>query len=227
MSDFIQALLGNDSNPIAVTGTNVKPFKRALDTYDVLVYEIIESLQIDLNTTNTEIIAILESIDQNTANTTGQLLAVNDELNTQTTQLGLIREATQSIDADIDVPLSTIASLAEQQTQTTVLNDILAALSGGGNLITQTIFADYTVTDEDFILVAGASPVTITMPASGTKKVIIKSICEATVTIAPPSGNINGVANLQLPGVLSGGLAEGNLGVSITLIPEGGQFWLV
>jgi hypothetical protein len=31
MSDFIQALTGNDSSPMLVTGTNIKPGKRALD----------------------------------------------------------------------------------------------------------------------------------------------------------------------------------------------------
>lgn len=62
MSDFIQALTGNDSNRMLVTATQISTSKRALDVTD-------------------------SETAQNTANATGQLLAVNDELNTHTTKL--------------------------------------------------------------------------------------------------------------------------------------------
>lgn len=94
------------------------------------------------------------------------------------------------------------------------------------SLVDSETSVNITITNEDFLLVTGTLPVTVTLPNSAERRITIKSICEDVVTIVPTSGTINGVSNIQLSPILSGGLAEGNLGASVTFIYRGGQFWV-
>ena len=107
-----------------------------------------------------------------------------------------------------------------------VVND---AGGGGSMLNTVTINSDFTVTDQDFILVIGSAPVTITLPpaATFTKKLVIKNVSTEDVTVIPNSGFVNGINSLEIRARRNNTYSAANLGNSITLIPEGGQFWLV
>lgn len=84
---------------------------------------------------------------------------------------------------------------------------------------------NFTITNEDFVRAYGSTALTFTLPAIGSKVITIKNTSTEILTIVPPSGLINGVASLELEPLLAGGFAEGNLGSSVDLIYQGGQFW--
>ena len=101
---------------------------------------------------------------------------------------------------------------------------------GGGAMYSSvTVYANFTVTMQDFILVMGSNPVTISLPAASgyTKKITIKNASTEDVTILNPSGLVNGISELKIRAMKTATLGERNLGSSIDLLPEGGQFWLV
>lgn len=91
---------------------------------------------------------------------------------------------------------------------------------------------NYTINNEDFIRAFGNAAITFTLPLLGIKPITIKNTSTQILTLVGtagagnPSGLINGVSNIQLDALLTGGFAEGNLGESVTLHFEGGQFWV-
>lgn len=116
-------------------------------------------------------------------------------------------------------------------TAPTVENMIIEAINaipasgGSSSLVAISTAVDYVITTADFVVVTGSGPVQITMPSTAARRITIKNTSTGLVTVVPASGNINGVSNLQIPGI-SGALGEANFGTSITLIYAGGQFWI-
>ena len=92
---------------------------------------------------------------------------------------------------------------------------------GSTELVVASVSADHTITNEDFIRVTGAGPVTITLPSSATRRIAIKNYSSGIVTIIPTSGTINNEANIQISARTTG------LGNSVDFIYQGGQFWVV
>jgi len=95
-------------------------------------------------------------------------------------------------------------------------------VAGAPQLVTAATDVNLTVTNQNFVRVFGSSPVTITVPATGTTRLTIKNTSSAILTIVPPSGTINDEANLQIKA-----RPPGSLGNSVDLIFQGGQWWVV
>lgn len=106
---------------------------------------------------------------------------------------------------------------------------------GGSGLVTQDIkdiqalkiyetSVNFSITDEDIILVTGNTPVTITLPPPEfhKRRLTIKNFSTAEVTIVPylATGTVNGEATIQLR-------MKRTLGESTDLFAHGGQFWVI
>jgi hypothetical protein len=87
--------------------------------------------------------------------------------------------------------------------------------------VSQAVNTNTTITNQDYIRVYGASPVTITVPASAARELTIKNTSTAVVTIVPPSGLINNNANIQIRA-----MTGASLGNSVVLFFEGSQWWV-
>lgn len=101
---------------------------------------------------------------------------------------------------------------------------------GGGSSYSATSKdTNYTITTETFIRAFGNVALTFTLPDATTYlgEITVKQTSTQILTIVPNPAQalVNGVASIELPALDVGGFGYGNLGSSVKLSPQGGQFW--
>ena len=126
--------------------------------------------------------------------------------------------------ADVPTPASGLI--------TTFLNlaGILSSKDSSGTVLTYTtgaaltvlgVTASTSITDQDFVVGSGTSAITLTLPNSttATRQITIKHVGTLDMTIVGVSSQtIDGQADIQL----RGGKVQ-----AITLVPQGGNWWIV
>lgn len=100
---------------------------------------------------------------------------------------------------------------------------------GGGSYSATAKDTNYTIVAETFIRAFGNVALTFTLPDATvyTGELTVKQTSTQILTIIPNPAQalVNGVASIELPALDVGGFGYGNLGSSVKLSPQGGQFW--